>query len=123
MRYRMAEAFNGNGLYYCCDCAGSFLLLRRAVLSALAGRRGTDAHDVSSSPVISSPYDESMTAVYGGHPNRFGAKDSFRMGNHTPPGFTRGNTALEFFPNAPRALISQSNLNNTRDSPDSGSNH
>jgi hypothetical protein len=34
-------------------------------------------------PALVAPYAGSMTAVYGWYPNRFGAKDAFRMGNYS----------------------------------------
>jgi hypothetical protein len=57
------------------------------------------------------PYAGTFTAVYGWYPDRFGAKDAFRMGNYTFLGYVAGNLSLEFFYRGPRSLLSRMHLN------------
>jgi hypothetical protein len=122
-RYGLAQAFREDTLYYRCECAGPFPRLRHAVVSTLTGRRGEDGHRVFSFSALAAPYAGSMTAVYGWYPNRFGAKDAFRMGNYNLLGYMGGNIALEFFYSGPHAVISRMHLNNTHGAPDPGPNH
>jgi hypothetical protein len=122
VRYGLAEAFKGDTLYYRCDCSGPFLRLRHAVVSTVTGRRGQDGHRVFSFSALAAPYAGSMIAVYGWYPDRFGAKDAFRMGNYTLLGNMGGNIALEFFYSGPHALISRMHLNNAHGSTDQGPN-
>jgi hypothetical protein len=122
-RYGLAEALKVDTLYYRCDCAGPLPRLRHAIISTLTGRRGKDGHRVFSFSALAAPYAGSMTAVYGWYPNRFGAKDAFRMGNYSLLGYMSGNIALEFFYSGPHALISRMHLNNAHGSPDPGPNH
>jgi hypothetical protein len=122
-RYGLAEALREDTLYYRCECAGPFPRLRHAVISTLTARRGRDGYRVFSFPALIGPYAGSMAAVYGWFPNRFGAKDAFRMGNYNLLGYMGGNIALEFFYSGPHALISRMHLNNGHGSPDPGPNH
>lgn len=119
---RLAEAFKEDMLYYRCECGGPFLRLRHAVISTLTGRRGEDGHRVFSFAALGAPYAGSMIAVYGWYPDRFGAKDAFRMGNHSLLGYMGVNIALEFFYGGPHALISRMHLNNAHGSPIQGPN-
>jgi hypothetical protein len=121
-RYGLAEAFKEDTLYYRCECSGLFPRLRHAVVSTLTGRRGEDGHRVFSFPALVAPYAGSMTAVYGWYPNRFGAKDAFRMGNYSLLAYMGGNIALEFFYSGPHALISRMRLNNAHGSTVQGPN-
>lgn len=111
-RYGLAEAFNEDTLYYRCECRGSFPRLRHAVISTVTGRRGVDGHPSFSFSALVAPYAGSMTAVYGWYPNRFAAKDAFRMGNYSLLEYMGGNIALEFFYRGPHTLISRMHLNN-----------
>ena len=122
-RYGLAEAFREDNMYYRCDCSGPFPRLRHAVISTVTGRRGEDGHRVISFSALAAPYAGSMVAVYAWYPDRYGAKDAFRMGNYSMLGYMGGNIALEFFYSGPHALISRMHLNNTRGSPDPGPNH
>ncbi len=122
-RYGLAEAFKEDTLYYSCDCAGPLPRLRHAVISTLTGRRGEDGHRVFSFPALTAPYAGTVTAVYGWYPNRFGAKDAFRMGNYSLLGYLCSNVALEFLYGGPHALMSRMHLSNAHGSPDLGSNH
>jgi hypothetical protein len=122
-RYGLAEAFKEDTLYYRCECTGPFPRMRHAVISTLTARRGQDGHRVFSIPALIAPYAGSMTAVYGWFPDRFGAKDAFRMGNYSMLGYVGGNIALEFLYSGPHALMSRLHLNNAHGSPDPGPNH
>jgi len=121
-RYGLAEAFREDTLYYRCECLGPFPRLRHALISTLTGRRGEDGHRVFSFSALAAPYAGSMTAVYAWYPERFGAKDAFRMGNYNLLAFMGCNIALEFFYSGPHALISRMHLNNTHGSPIQGPN-
>jgi hypothetical protein len=122
-RYALAEAFKEDTLYYRCECQGVFPRLRHAVLSTLTARRGEDGHRVFSIPALVAPYAGSMTAVYGWYPDRFGAKDAFRIGNYDMLAYVGGNIALEFFYSGPHSLLSRMHLNNAHGAPDPGPNH
>jgi hypothetical protein len=122
-RYALAEAFKEDTLYYRCDCTGVFPRLRHAVLSTLTGRRGEDGHRVFSFPALVAPYAGTMTAVYGWYPNRFGAKDAFRMGNYGMLAYMGENISLEFLYSGPHSLLSRMHMTNAHGSPDPGPNH
>ena len=122
-RYGLAEAFKEDTLYYRCDCRGVLPRLRHAVLSTLTARSGADGHRVFSFPSLVAPYAGSMTAVYSWYPNRFDAKDAFRIGNYSMLAYMGGNISLEFFYSGPHSLLSRMHLNNTHGSPDPGPNH
>ena len=62
--------------------------------STLTARRGEDGHRVFSLPALVAPYAGAATAVYGWYPNRFGAKDAFRMGNYSLLAFAGENHQL-----------------------------
>jgi hypothetical protein len=119
-RYGLAEAFREDTLYYRCECSGTFPRLRHAVISTFTGRRGEDGHRFFSFSALAAPYAGSMIAVYGWYPDRFGAKDAFRMGNYSLLSYVGGNIALEFFYSGPHALISRMHLNNGHGAPDPG---
>jgi len=121
-RYGLAAAFKEDTLYYRCQCAGPLPRLRHAIISTLIGRRGKDGHRVFSFSALAAPYTGSMIAVYAWYPNRFGAKDAFRMGNYSLLGDMGGNIALEFFYSGPHALISRMHLNNKHGSAVKGPN-
>ncbi len=122
-RYGLAEAFREDTLYYRCECRGPGPRLRHAVFSTLTGRRGEDGHRIFSISALVSPYAGTMTAVYGWFPDRFGAKDAFRMGNYSLLGYMGSNIALEFLYSGPHALMSRMHLNNKHGAPDPGPNH
>jgi hypothetical protein len=121
-RYGLAEAFREDTLYYRCECRGVIPRLRHAVLSTLTARRGQDGHRVFSFPDLVAPYAGSMTAVYGWFPDRYGAKDAFRLGNYSLLAYAGGNIALEFLYSGPHSLLSRMHLNNTHSAPDPGPN-
>jgi hypothetical protein len=112
-RYALAKAFREDTLYYRCECRGFFPRLSHAVFSTFTSRRGDDGHRVFSFPALVAPYAGTMTAVYGWYPDRYGAKDGFRMGNYSLLGYVGGNIALEFIYSGPHSWISRMHLNNT----------
>ena len=121
-RYGLAEALKQDSLYYRCDCRGVLPRLSHAVISTLTARRGADGHRVFSFPALIAPYAGTATAVYGWYPNRFGAKDAFRMGNYNLLAYMGENISLEFFYSGPHSLLSRMHLNNMHASPLQGPN-
>ncbi len=121
-RFGLAEAFKEDTLYYRCDCRGVIPRMNHAILSSLTARRGEDGHRVFSFPAIVAPYAGSMTAIYGWYPNRFGAKDAFRIGNYSLLAYVGENISLEFFYSGPHSLLSRLHLNNAHASPLEGPN-
>jgi hypothetical protein len=105
-RYGLAEAFREDTVYYRCECQGLFPRLRHAMISTVTARRGEDGHRRLSFPAIVAPYAGTMTAVYGWYPDRYGAKDAFRMGNYNLLAFMGENIALEFIYGGPHTLFS-----------------
>lgn len=122
-RYGLAEALKEDTLYYRCECTGVFPRLRHAVLSTLIARRGDDGHRVFSIPALIAPYAATMTAVYGWYPDRYSAKDAFRMGNYSMLAYMGGNVALEFLYSGPHSLLARMHLNNAHGAPDPGPNN
>lgn len=121
-RYGLAAAFKEDTLCYPCECTSPFPRLRHAVISTLTGRHGEDGHQVFSFSALAAPYAGSITAVYGWYPDRFDAKDAFRMGNYGLLRNMGGNIAMDFFYNGPRALISDMHPNNAHGSTIQGPN-
>jgi hypothetical protein len=121
-RYAMAEALHEDTLYYRCDCVGVVPRLRHAVFSTLTARRGIDGHRVFSLPALVAPYAATMTAVYAWYPNRYGAKDAFRLGNYGMLAYVGSNISLEFLYSGPHSLLSRMHLNNAHGSPEQGPN-
>ena len=119
-RYALAEAFKEDTLYYRCDCSGVLPRLGHAMFSTVTGRRGNDGHRVFSVPALVAPYAGTMTAVYGWYPNRFGAKDAFRMGNYSLLAYMGENISLEFLYSGPHSLLSRMHLTNAHGAPDPG---
>jgi hypothetical protein len=117
VRYGLAEAFKEDTLYYRCTCTGVLPRLRHAVFSTLTARRGEDGHRVFSVPALLAPYAGSFTAVYGWYPDRFGAKDAFRIGNYTMLAQVGANVGLEFIYSGPHSLLSRLHLNNAHAAP------
>lgn len=113
-RYLLAEAFREDTLYYRCQCTGFFPRLNHAVISTVIARRGEDGHRIFSIPSFVAPYAGTMTAVYAWYPNRFDARDGFRMGNYLLLEYAGANVALEFLSSGPHSLLSRMHLNNSR---------
>lgn len=122
-RYALAEMMKEDTMYYRCECRGFLPRFTHAAVSTLTGRRGTDGHRVFSIPALVAPYAGTMTAIYGWYPNRFGARDAFRMGNYSLLGYMGGNVALEFLYSGPHSMLSRMHLNNAHGAPDPGPNH
>jgi hypothetical protein len=121
-RYALADALKEDTLYYRCDCTGVLPRLRHAVISTLTARRGLDGHRVFSLPALVAPYAGTMTAIYGWYPNRFGARDAFRMGNYALLLDVVGNVSLEFLYGGPHSLLHRMHLTNGHAAPDPRSN-
>jgi hypothetical protein len=119
-RYVLSEALKEDALYYRCECQGVLPRLGHAAFSTLTARRGQDGHRVFSVPALVAPYAGSMTAVYGWYPDRYGAKDAFRMGNYNLLIYAGGNIAMEFLYSGPRSLLSRVHLGKTHDAPEPG---
>lgn len=116
-RFGLAEAFKEDTLYYRCECAGVWPRMAHAATSTLTARRGRDGHSVFSLPALVAPYAGTVTAVYGWYPNRYGAKDAFRMGNYSLLGSMGGNIALEFLYGGKSSLLSRIHLHKGQNSP------
>ena len=119
-RYALSEALKEDTLYYRCECQGVFPRLRHAALATLTARRGNDGHRVFSVPALIAPYAGSMTAVYGWYPDRYGAKDAFRMGNYSLLIYAGGNIAMEFLYGGPHSLLSRMHLAKMHGAPGPG---
>jgi hypothetical protein len=120
-RYGLAAALREDTSYYPCRCTGFFPRLRHAAISTLTARRGEDGHNVFSIPGLVAPYAGATAAVYGWYPNRYGAKDAFRVGNYSLLESVGLNIGLEFIYGGPHALFSYINRKNGPDAPVSGS--
>jgi hypothetical protein len=121
-RYGLSEALREDSLYYRCECRGVFPRFSHALLSTFTARHGMDGHRVFSFPALVAPYAGSFTAVYGWYPDRFGAKDAFRIGNYNLLAYAGGNVALEFIYSGPHSLLARMHLNNAHGAPAPGPN-
>jgi hypothetical protein len=121
-RYGLAAAFREDTSYYPCICTGFFPRLRHAAISTLTARRGEDGHNVFSIPGLVAPYAGATAAVYGWYPNRYGAKDAFRMGNYSLLESVGFNIGLEFLYSGPHSLFPHMHLKTGSGAPVSGSN-
>ena len=77
---------------------------------------------VFSFPALVAPYAGSVVAVYDWYPNRFGAKDAFRMGNYSLLAYMGENISLEYFYSGPHSLLARMHLNNSHGSTIQGPN-
>ena len=111
-RYGLAEALAEDTLYYRCACKGFFPRLGHAMISTLTARRGDDGHTVFSVPALVAPYVGTMTAVYAWYPDRYDARDAFRMGNYSFLGYMGGNVAIEFLFGGSHSLMTRLQLKN-----------
>jgi hypothetical protein len=118
-RYLLSAALREDTLYYRCQCKGFFPRLSHALISTFAARAGEDGHYVFSVPDLVAPYAGTMAGVYGWYPDRFGAKDAFRLGNYSLIGYAAENVGLEFIYQGPHSWLSRMHLNNTHAAPDS----
>jgi hypothetical protein len=117
-RYALSEALGQDSLYYRCECDGVFPRLGHAVVSTFTARRGEDGHRVFSIPALIGPYAGSFTAVYAWYPDRYGAKDAFRIGNYSLLLYMGGNVVLEFLHTPARSLLSRMHLTSRHGAPD-----
>jgi hypothetical protein len=115
-RYGLSKAFNEDDLYYQCECSGIFPRTRHALVSTLTARRGEDGHRVFSVPALVAPYVGAMVATYGWYPNRYGAKDAFRMGNYSLLTYAGENLAMEFIFNGSHSLFRRMHLKHAQGS-------
>jgi hypothetical protein len=122
-RFALSAAFKEDSLYYRCACRGVWPRLGHAVISTMTARRGQDGHSVFSVAALASPYVGATTAVYSWYPDRYGAKDAFRMGNYNLLINVGGNVALEFLYSGPHSLLARMHLNSRHGAPDPGPNH
>jgi hypothetical protein len=120
-RYALAQALREDTLYYRCDCKGFLPRLGHAMISTFTARRGEDGHRVFSVPALLAPYAGTMTAVQGWYPDRYDAKDAFRMGNYSLLGYAGGNIALEFIYGGPHSWLSRIHLSNGHGAPERAS--
>jgi hypothetical protein len=121
-RYALAGTLKEDTLYYRCECKGVFPRLSHALISTVTARRGEDGHRVFSLPSLVAPYAGTMTAVYAWYPNRYDARDAFRMGNYSLLWYASGNVALEFLYSGPHSLLTRMHLNNRHGAIDPGAN-
>ena len=112
-RYGLAAVLKQDTSFYPCTCRGFFPRLRHAAISTLTARRGEDGHRVFSIPALVAPYAGATVAVYGWYPNRYSAKDAFRMGNYSLLESVGGNIALEFLYSGPHSLFSRIHFRKT----------
>ncbi|HLW88824.1 MAG TPA: hypothetical protein VKR57_10045 [Terriglobales bacterium] len=118
-RYALSAAFHEDTLYYRCECTGFFPRFKHAVISTFSARRGDDGHRVFSFPSLVAPYAGTMTGVYAWYPDRYSAKDAFRLGNYSLLGYMGENVGLEFIYQGPHSLLSRLHMNNTHAAPPS----
>ena len=103
-RYGLAEMLREDTQYYACQCTGFLPRFGHALTSTFTGRRGDDGHAVFSFPKLASTYAASMTSLVW-YPDRYGARDGFRMGSMNFVGQMAGNLLLEFIYQGPRSLL------------------
>jgi hypothetical protein len=111
-RYGLAELFREDTLYYRCECKGFGPRLGHALLSTFTARRGEDGHRVFSFPDLVAPYAGTMVGVYAWYPDRYDARDAFRLGNYSLIGYAAENIGLEFIYQGPHSLLSKMHMNN-----------
>jgi len=116
-RYGLAELFREDTLYYRCECKGFFPRLGHALVSTFTARRGEDGHRVFSFPDLVAPYAGTMVGVYAWYPDRYDARDAFRLGNYSLIGYAAENVGLEFIYQGPHSLMGRMHLNNTHGAP------
>jgi len=121
-RYGLSETLREDSLYYRCECVDLLPRLRHATFSTFTARRGRDGHRVFSVPAVLAPYIGAATATYGWYPDRFGAKDAFRLGNYTLLANVGGNVAREFIYGGPHSLLARIHPNNAHVVTDPGMN-
>jgi hypothetical protein len=91
----VAAALHQDTIYYKCDCKGFGPRLGHAVLSSFTAR-ATDGHRVFAPQMIGAPFVGTLSSL-AWLPDRFGPKDSLRMGTWVVAGNVATNVAREFF--------------------------
>lgn len=117
-RYILADAFKEDTIYYPCTCKGAVPRLGHALISSFTARRGEDGHRAFSIPALVAPYAGTMTAAYTWYPNRYDARDAFRMGNYSLLAYAGGNIAIEFLFSGPHSLLSRLHLKTSHSGPE-----
>jgi len=117
-RYALSAPLHQDTMYYRCSCTGVVARARHALFSAFTARSGDDGHTVFSIPELAAPYAGSFAAVYGWYPDRYGAKDAFRIGNYSLLMYMGGNLSLEFMPMGRHSLLARLHFNNAHGATD-----
>ena len=115
----LSEALKQDPLYYRCECSGVFPRLGHAVVSTFTARTGEDGHRVFSSLPWQAVCGFVCRCVCR-YPDRYGAKDAFRIGNYSLLEYMGGNIALEFLYKSPRSWLSRMHLTSRHGAPDTG---
>ncbi|HEY8715548.1 MAG TPA: hypothetical protein VIM00_09205 [Candidatus Acidoferrum sp.] len=117
-RYALSEVLHQDTLYYRCQCTGFFPRLGHALVSTLTARHGDEGHYIFSVPALVAPYVGTMTATHTWFPERYNAKDAFRMGNYSLLALAAGNVAIEFLYRGPHTFLSRIHLDNRHAAPE-----
>jgi hypothetical protein len=91
----VAAALHQDTIYYKCDCKGFGPRFGHALLSGITAR-ASDGHRVFAPEMIGAPYVGTLTAL-SWFPDRFGPKDSLRLGTWALAGNFATDIAREFF--------------------------
>jgi len=116
-RYGLSEIFREDTLYYRCECKGFGPRLSHALISTFTARRGEDGHRVFAIQNLIAPYAGTMVGVYAWYPDRYDARDAFRLGNYSLIGYAAENVGLEFIYQGPHSLLSKLHMNNPHAAP------
>jgi hypothetical protein len=113
-RVGLGELLNQDTSFHRCQCKGVARRLEHAALSALIAHQRSNGQAVFSIPSLAAPYAATLTAVYAWYPDRYGAKDAFRMGNYNLLGSVGTNITFEFLPSRVARFLERVHLNNQR---------
>ena len=113
-RFGIGELLTQDTSFHRCRCKEVPRRLGHAAISALMARRRSDRSEVFSIPGLVAPYAATMTAVYAWYPERYGAKDAFRMGNYNLLGAVGSNITFEFLPRQVWNLMGRFHVKNNR---------
>ncbi len=91
----IAAALHQDTIYYKCECKGFGPRLGHALLSGITAR-ASDGHRVFAPEFIGAPYVGTLSAL-AWLPDRYGPKDSLRLGTWALGGNIATNIAREFF--------------------------
>jgi hypothetical protein len=109
---------NQDPSYHRYHCKGVPKRLAHAVFSTAIAHQRSNHNAVLSIPSLAAPYAATMTAVYAWYPERYGAKDAFRMGNYNLLGTVGTNITFEFLPASVTRFLARMHLSNQRISTD-----